>query len=424
MYIELNETHDAQLTSWVEGENDPNTDFPIQNLPFGVYRKRGTGEWRSGVAIGNFVFDLAGINATSTGDLNWLAAAGPSTWHSLRKELSAALSDKGMAGILSRFLTPLSDIELSLPVQSRDYTDFYTSYDHAYNTITLFRPDKPVPTNFKWMPIAYHGRASSIIPSGSRIPRPIGQRLIPGSLTPVYEASAFLDYEVELGVIIGPGNTAGDPISIETCEGHIFGLVLLNDWSARDIQGWESDPLGPFLSKNFATTISPWIITLEALAPFRHPAVTRPSGDPKCPNHLTSERNDLKGHFDIQIEAWLETNRSETPYQLSKTSYKHSYWTPAQMVTHHTSNGCPLNPGDLLGTGTISGPTPTERGCLLERAYAKKQPVQLPGGEQRVSLEDEDTLTLKAHCEKSGARRIGFGQATGTITPARNKEAL
>ncbi|MCG8493796.1 MAG: fumarylacetoacetase [Sneathiellales bacterium] len=420
MSLELNQTHDPTLTSWVEGTDDPNTDFPIQNLPFGVYRKTNETEWRCGVAIGNSVFDLAGIDASGTDNLNWLAAAGPSTWHSLRRQLSAALSDKGKEGRMSKFLTQLSEIELTLPVQSRDYTDFFTSYDHAHNTVTLFRPDKPVSANFKWMPIAYHGRASSIMPSGSRIQRPLGQRLSPDRSIPVYEPSAFLDYEVELGVIAGPGNTAGEPISIENSEDHIFGLVLLNDWSARDIQGWESDPLGPFLSKNFATTISPWVVTLEALAPFRHPAVSRPSDDPQCLPHLTSEHNELRGHFDIEVEAWLTTSMSDTPFRLSKTSYKHSYWTPAQMVTHHSSNGCPLNPGDLLGTGTISGPTPEETGCLLERTYAKRKPIQLPGGEQRAALEDNDTVFLKAYCKNPDARRIGFGEASGHIVAARN----
>lgn len=419
MYLELNETHDPDLTSWVDGENDPNTDFPIQNLPFGVYRKFNEQEWRCGVAIGSSVFDLAAIDAPSTDSLNWLAAAGSSTWHSLRRQLSNALSDKGKEGSLSKFLTPLSDIELTLPVQSRDYTDFFTSYDHAHNTVTLFRPEKGVSANFKWMPIAYHGRASSITPSGTPIHRPFGQKLSTGNSTPLYEASAYLDYEVELGVIIGPGNNPGEPIPIEKSEDHIFGLVLLNDWSARDIQGWESDPLGPFLSKNFATTISPWIVTLEALTPFRHPTVKRATEDPEYLSHLTSTENELNGHFDIEVEAWLTTEKSSTPFRLSGTSYRHSYWTPAQMVAHHSSNGCPLNPGDLLGTGTISGPTLEETGCLLERAYGKRKPVPLPDGSQRSALEDNDTVTLKAHCVTPNARRIGFGSAEGQIVPAK-----
>lgn len=414
---ELDRTHDATLTSWIESANAPSTAFPIQNLPFGVYRKRGSaGEFRACTAIGDMVLDLAAVDAEYVGNLNALAAGGRSTWRALRARLSALLSDRSKNGSAQRFLVSLADAELGLPVAPRDYSDFFTSYYHAYNAGKLFRPDAPLTPNFKWMPIAYHGRASSIVPTGTPIHRPNGQIMPPGGTAPVFAPTRFLDFETELGLVIGPATALGETIPLARAEDHIFGIVVLNDWSARDIQGWEYQPLGPFLAKSFATTIAPWIVTLEALAPFRKPSFKRFDGDPAPLAHLTSLANEEAGHFDIGVETLLTPPGGPTQ-RLSATSYATSYWNPAQLVTHQASNGCPLASGDILGTGTISGPEPHEAGSLLELGKMGSAPVALEGGQKRVALEDGDTLTLTARCARIGFRSIGFGEATGTIIP-------
>ena len=322
---------------------------------------------------------------------------------------------------MGKFLSRLSDVELGCPIECPNYTDFYTSYYHAFNAGSLFRPDAPLTANFKWLPIAYHGRASSIVVSGTDIVRPQGLRVLPGKETPEFGPSVWLDYEVELGLIIGPGNPMSTSIPMDTAEDHIFGVVLLNDWSARDIQAFEYDPLGPFLAKSFATTISPWIVTLDALAPFRMPAFKRFEGDPECPAHLSSKANTKHGHLGIDVEAWLQPGNAERPHQISRASYASSYWTPAQLIAHHTSAGCPLIPGDILGTGTISGPSLEQAGALLELSRAGQSPIEIAPGVHRAFLEDDDTVTLKGSCQNSGYRNIGFGAAGARVLPV-NRE--
>jgi fumarylacetoacetase len=433
----LNETHDPRLRSWVASANAPGGDFPIQNLPFAVFRRAGTEEtFRGGVAIGDAILDLAaahraGVFAGAAGQaaaactgaaLNALMALGPAAWSELRLALSRALrAGSGLADALGRSLVPQSDAQYNVPAVIGDYTDFYTSIHHATKVGRLFRPDNPLLPNYKWVPIGYHGRSSSIAVSGQEFPRPVGQTLPVGAQTPVFGPSERLDYELELGAFVGTGNAPGARIPIAEAEAHVFGLCLLNDWSARDVQAWEYQPLGPFLAKNFATTISPWIVTLEALAPYRV-QWSRPTGDPQPLPYLESKDNRAAGAFDIRLEVLVQTAKMQAaglpPACLSQTSFRHAYWTIAQIVAHHTVNGCNLRPGDLLGTGTQSGPTPQEAGSLLELSSGGKSPVSLPGGETRTFLEDGDTVTMRGWCEKSGAARIGFGEAAGRILPA------
>jgi fumarylacetoacetase len=309
-----------------------------------------------------------------------------------------------------------------VPARIGDYTDFYTSVYHATNIGRQFRPDNPLMPNFKWIPIGYHGRSSSIGVSGQCFQRPVGQNMAAGATQPGFGPCRRLDYELELGIFIGAGNALGEPIPIAQAESHVFGLVLLNDWSARDLQAWEYQPLGPFLAKNFATTISPWIVTLEALAPFRAP-FPRPAEDPQPLPYLESPENRRQGAFDVQLELLLQTPRASEqgaqPARLSLTSYRHAYWTVAQMVTHHTVAGCNLQSGDLLGTGTLSGPTLDQACALIELTTGGKHPLALPSGESRTFLEDGDTVIIRGWCEKSGAARIGFGECRGTVLPAR-----
>lgn len=413
--IKLNKTHNPDLKSWVTSANEDTTDFPIQNLPFGLFRHRGeSGSFRGCTAIGDFILDLRAVNVECVGSLNTLASKGKQEWSRIRGLLSHALSNEIQRESIEPYLFPLKDVELGLPVVARDYTDFFTSYYHAYNTGKLFKPDEPVTPNFKWMPIAYHGRASSIVVSGTDILRPYGQILPVGENQPIMAPSRFLDFESELGIIIGPGNKMGETIGIDDAEDRIFGFVLLNDWSARDIQAWEYQPLGPFLSKSFATTISPWIITLEALAPFRSPAFKRFENDPPPLPHLTSKSNEKNGHFSIRIEAHLRSEECMNEI-LSSANYNSSYWNPAQLVVHHASNGCPMSPGDILGTGTISGPEASEAGAMLELGQMGAKPVLLSNGEQRGALNNGDTLTLCARCSDNKFRAIGFGEASGKI---------
>ena len=434
----INETHDPALTSWVESANAPGGDFPIQNLPFGVFRRKGSNEsFRGGVAIGDQVIDfgLAASSGIFSGDsakpaavcaqptLNGLMAMGPDAQSALRRALSNALrKGSGEHGRFSACLVAQSTVEMALPASIGDYTDFYTSVHHATTIGRMFRPDNPLLPNYKWVPIGYHGRTSTIDISGQTFARPVGQTMPPGAQTPAFGPCKRLDYEMEVGVFIGAGNAAGERIGIADAERHVFGLCLLNDWSARDIQAWEYQPLGPFLSKNFASTISPWLVTLEALAPYRV-EWTRPADDPQPLPYLDSAPMREHGAFDIQLEVALETAKmraaSQPPVRLSRTSYRHAYWTVAQMVAHHTVNGCKLQPGDLLGSGTESGPTPEEAGSMLELAQGGKQPVALPNGETRSFIEDNDAVIMRAWCEKPGAARIGFGECRAMVLPAR-----
>jgi fumarylacetoacetase len=464
----LNETHDPALRSWVASANPspaadardtaeagdaaPATatasDFPLQNLPYAIFRRTHTdAPFRAGVAIGDDVLDLAshavhqalkldaGLAAALTLSredtaLNALMALGPAAWSALRLALSRSLRTQAphaVQAVLQAHLTPQAEVEYALPARIGDYTDFYTSIHHATNVGRLFRPDNPLLPNYKWVPIGYHGRSSSIGVSGQQFRRPRGQVMAPGAdpatATPTLAPTQRLDIELELGIFIGQGNALGEPVPMTEAEDHVFGLCLLNDWSARDMQAWEYQPLGPFLAKNFATTISPWIVTLEALAPYRT-AFTRPAGDPQPLPYLDSAANREGGAFDIQLEVLIQTGRmrqaGQPAHGIVRTSYRHAYWTLAQLVTHHTVGGCNLQPGDLFGSGTLSGPTPEEAGALLELTRGGKQPLTLPDGEQRTFLQDGDSVTLRGYCEKAGAARIGFGDCTGTVLPARS----
>jgi fumarylacetoacetase len=434
----LNRTHDADARSWLATANG-DTDFPIQNLPLGVFRRAGSSEaFRGGVAIGDQVLDLGclaqsgclgaealePVTAASQRTLNQFLAMGSPAWRTLRHQLFDLLSSSAEASVASAIrecLVPIASSEFALPVNIGNYTDFYTSVHHARNVGKMVRPDSPVTPNFHWMPIAYHGRASSICISGSGVRRPIGQQMPAAGRQPTFGPCQRLDYELELGVYVGRGNVQGERISASQADDHIFGMSLLNDWSARDIQFWEAAPLGPFLAKNFATSVSPWIITMEALAPYRLPWTPDESRPPPFP-YLDSARTRREGVLDIQLEVWLDSGRgpsgSEAPTRLSATSFRHQYWTVGQMVAHHTVGGCNLQPGDLLGTGTISGPAPDEAGALIELTEAGKLPIRLATGGTRGFLEDGDQVRLKGWCVRKGFARIGFGECTGTVLPA------
>jgi fumarylacetoacetase len=412
----IDATHDPALKSWVESANEPGCEFPIQNLPFGIFKRKGRREApRGGVAIGDQVFDLAAIGIRTGPTLNGIAAMGRPAWKKLRRQLSQALSQKKRQKQFSKFLVPMKQAQLFLPLSIGDYTDFYAGIHHATNIGRILRPDNPLLPNYKWIPIGYHGRASSVVVSGTRVARPSGQTRPPDAAAPVFGPSKRLDYEVELGFVVGPGSSLGKPIPIGKALEHVFGVVLLNDWSARDIQAWEYQPLGPFLSKSFATTISPWIVTLEALAPFRCAAFQRSEQDPGPLPYLLDEADQREGGFAIDVEMHLRTARMAAPVRVSSASWRHSYWTPAQLVAHHTSNGCNLHAGDLLGSGTLSGTSPDSLGSLMELTQGGKNPLALPGGESRRFLEDGDEAILRARCERSGYATIGFGEAAGRI---------
>jgi len=404
-------THDPALQSWVESANRPDTDFPIQNLPYATFSRKGHDYTRLGMAIGDMVLDTGA--AFQTPSMEALMALPRSLRVDLRRRASALLS-KFSAGS-DRFLTALDEVDLLLPCHIPDYTDFYASIHHATNVGSLFRPDNPLLPNYKWVPIAYHGRASSVVVSGTPVRRPRGQIVPNANASPVYEPCRMLDYELELGAFLGPGNALGEPIPIAQSEEHVVGVCLLNDWSARDIQTWESQPLGPFLSKSFATSISPWVVTLEALEPFRCPAPPRPDGDPTPLPHLVAAPDTA---FRITLEVWLRSARMPEPVRVSQSDFSAMYWTLAQMVAHHTSNGCPLRPCDLIGSGTVSGPEKHNRGCLLEITRRGAEPLSLPTGEQRRFLEDGDEVILRGYCEAPGFRRIGLGECRGSILPA------
>ena len=434
----LNETHDPQLQSWVASANDGQTDFPIQNLPFAIFRRQGSNEaFRGGVAIGDQIVDMAAAVKAGvfTGDaleaaqaaaeptLNHLMGLGPQRLSHLRKQLSKALqTGSAQEAALQACLVPQAQAEYALPARIGDYTDFYTSVHHATNIGRLFRPDSPLMPNYKWIPIGYHGRASSVIVSGQDFHRPRGQVKAPDAEAPVVKPSARMDIELELGVFIGQSNALGDAVALDDAESHIFGLALFNDWSARDIQPWEYQPLGPFLAKNFASTVAPWVVTMEALAPYRVP-FTRPAADPQPLPYLASEAHSAGGGFDIQLEALIETTKmrqaQSAPVRLALTNYRHAYWSAAQMLAHHTVNGCNLQAGDLLGTGTLSGPTLDAACALIELTAGGKNPIHLPNGEVRTWVEDGDAILLRGWCEKPGAARIGFGDCSATVLPAK-----
>ncbi len=445
--INVNETHDQNLKSWVESANDPNTDFPIQNLPFCSFRRKNTDEWvRNGAIIGDQIFDLSlgwqtrlfdtedsssiPLHADGEARLNWVADQASEYSRSeeiseFRRRAHYLLSETAteeIKNLVRRCLVPISECEFRLPFDSKDYTDFYCSIYHATNVGKLFRPDNPLMPNYKWIPIGYHGRASSIIPSGQDIKRPKGQNRSDAEKDPVYIPSKAMDYEMEVGFFVGKGNELGETIDLKDAEDHIFGLCLVNDWSARDIQGWEYQPLGPFLGKSFATTISPFVVTMEALAPFRTNAFEREEGDPKPLPYLADENNEKFGGIDINLDVYLTTKKmreeGDEPFLLSRSNLKDLYWTIGQMLTHHASNGCNLQVGDLMATGTMSGKEDSERGCLLEITKRGSEPVELPNGETRKFLEDYDEIIMKGFCEKEGFRRIGFGECRGLVLPA------
>ena len=434
----LDHTHDPALRSWVASANDAASDFPIQNLPFGRFRRAGTdAPWRVGVAIGDQVLDLrlAGeqcpwsgelpqlLALLASGDLNAFMALGVAARRAVREALSLALREGSDQGpFLELCLVPQAAVEMSVPCRIGDYTDFYTGIHHATTVGKLFRPDNPLLPNYKWVPIGYHGRGSSIGVSGQRFHRPLGQTKGANDAVPVFGPSRRLDHELELGAFIGQGNTLGEPIAIAKAEDHLFGLVLLNDWSARDLQAWEYQPLGPFLSKNFATTVSAWIVTPEALAPFRVP-FERPAEDPQPLPYLDSEPNRAHGAFDITLEVGLQTAAMRTagqPHQrLMQSNFRDSYWTVAQLIAHHTVNGCNLGSGDLLGSGTQSGPLPGQGGSMLELSEGGRKPILLGSGESRTFLEDGDSIVLRGFCARDGARRIGFGECEGRVLASR-----
>jgi fumarylacetoacetase len=395
------QTHDPALRSWVDSANRPGSDFPIQNLPVGVFQAPGEARARLGVAIGDFILDIGGWLRGET--LNAYFALPAIQRQDLRREWSSALE----AGATVRPIFPRAACAMRLPATVGDYTDFYASIDHATNVGRMFRPDNPLLPNYRHVPIAYHGRSSSLVVSGTPVRRPSGQ-LGEGKFGPTRE----LDYEVELGAFLGPGNALGEPIPVGQAHEHVAGVCLLNDWSARDIQRWEYQPLGPFLAKNFATSLSPWVVTAEALAPFR--TESRAHDVPVLP-YL---QEGGPGAFDITVEAWLRTQAMPEPVRLSRASFRDMYWTLGQMVAHHTSNGCPIRPGDVIGSGTVSGPDRENRGCLLELTWKGTEPVRLPNGEQRTFLEDGDELILTGFCGRPGFTRIGLGSCRGTITPA------
>lgn len=434
----LNETHDPSLQSWVTSANAAGCDFPIQNLPFASFKRKGSSEaLRCGVAIGDQILDLKALaalgalqgeaqqaaEAGAQTQLNALMDLGPQVWSALRLALSRGLrTGAAQQGVWQACLVLQAEAEFGLPARIGDYTDFYTSIHHATNIGKQFRPDNPLLPNYQWIPIGYHGRSSSIVVSGQPFKRPVGQTKAPDAAQPTVKASARMDIELELGVFIGTSNALGDPVAITEAEDHVFGLCLLNDWSARDIQPWEYQPLGPFLAKNFASHISPWIVTMEALAPYRT-AFVRPEGDPQPLPYLDSAHNREAGALDIHLAVDLQTGQmraaGDKPVQITSTNYRHAYWTVAQMVAHHTVGGCNLQPGDLLGTGTLSGPSLDQAAALIELTTGGKNPISLPNGETRTWLEDGDSIVLRGWCEKPGVARIGFGECEGTLLPAR-----
>lgn len=428
----LDETHDPSRKSWVVSANG-HPDFPIQNLPLGVFS--GENGRRIGCAIGDHIVDLRGMAEAGLVDDRWLPALsepvlnhwfsfGPEEGRALRRLLSDLLSGEAQRAAVEPHLVDRIGATMHLPCAIGDYTDFYVGIHHATNVGKQFRPDNPLLPNYKYVPIGYHGRASSVRVSGEPVIRPKGQRKPPETDVPEYGPSRRLDYELELGIFIGRGNELGEPIPIGEAGEHIAGYCLLNDWSARDLQAWEYQPLGPFLAKNFLTSISPWVVSPEALAPFRKAMPPRPSGDPQPLPYLSNDEDRASGGLGIELEVTILTARmreaNEAPHVLSQGEAAAAmYWSAAQIVTHHSSNGCNLQPGDLIGTGTLSTDKASGLGSLLEISKGGKEPISLPSGETRCFLEDGDELTLSARCVAGDAVTIGFGSCTGRIVPAR-----
>ena len=424
----MNATHDPRLRSFIEVA--PDSHFPIQNLPFGVFSSPDSTSARVGVAIGDQILDLAALEARGffrdmlhhehvfdQPCLNKFLALGPDAWshtrslvsHLLNAETSLLRDD---ADLRAAVLHPQQEAHMHLPAQVGDYTDFYSSRDHATNVGTMLRgADNALMPNWLHLPVAYHGRSSSLVVSGTPVRRPLGQTKPPNADAPVFGPSKSFDFELEVGAFVGPGNALGEPILIDHAAEHLFGLVLVNDWSARDIQAWEYQPLGPFLAKNFCTSLSPWVVTLDALEPFRRPA---PAQQP-APLPYLRALDDWT--LDLTLEAHLQTPRSSVPQRITATNFSHLYWTLAQQLAHHTVNGCPLQPGDLLASGTVSGPTPESRGCMLELTWRGANPLTLDDGETRASLQDGDRLTLTGWAQGEGYR-VGFGEVTGEVLPA------
>ncbi len=432
----MNATHDPQRRSWVASANRPGGAFPIQNLPFGIFQDAGLPA--IGVAIGDQILDLRGCchagllaslaaetqEACAAATLNPLMASGPECWSPLRARLSDLLrADHPHAADQQRSVAPhlraMAEVTMLKPAWIGNYTDFYASINHATNVGRLFRPENPLLPNYKYVPIGYHGRASSIVMSGTRVKRPLGQILPAAGAPPHFAPTQALDYEIEAGFFVGPGNNPGEVIAIDRAPSHLFGVCLLNDWTARDVQAWEYQPLGPFLAKSFATTISPWIVTMEALAPFRAPAYARPPEDPHPLPYLDSEQDRHHGGIDMILEVYLRSARMRATgcdaVRLSRGNLGYLYWTVAQLLTHHASNGCNLQPGDLLGSGTVSGPMRESLGCLLELTRRGVEPITLPTGEQRGFLADGDEITFRGYCERAGFVSIGLGECSGTI---------
>jgi fumarylacetoacetase len=426
----MDSTHDQSLTCWVASA-DGHDQFPIQNLPLGIFAPA-TGRRRGGIAIGDSILDVGGLlaggllagdaadaaSAASGDTLNPLLELGGRYRLALRRRISELLSDADAAAHLHPLVHAARDCVLHLPADIGDYTDFYAGIHHAMAVGALFRPDAPLLPNYKYVPIAYHGRASSIRASGMTVRRPRGQVKMPDATVPVYEPTKRLDFELELGIWVGPGSELGVPVPIGHAHEHIAGYCLLNDWSARDIQAWEYQPLGPFLAKNFLTTISPWIVTPEALEPFRIQQAPRPAGDPTPLPHLWDESDQARGAIDLDLEVSLSTEtmrRSGTePERITAANARHLYWTAAQMLAHHTSGGCDLRTGDLFGSGTISNPG-NGQGSLLELSKGGAEPILLSNGERRTFLLDGDEIIVKARAHRRGFASIGFGECRGIV---------
>jgi fumarylacetoacetase len=432
---ELNETHDPKRKSWIESANAPGCDFPIQNLPFGIFRPP-VGEPRGGVAIGDRILDVAamadllsGLSARAAADckapqLNRMMELGPHAWSTLRRDLSRLLCTEATDWChrVEPHLTPMANAELLLPIDIPNFTDFFASIFHASNAGRMFRPDNPLMPNYKYVPVAYHSRASSVRVSGTPFARPKGQIKPADAPAPTYGPCRALDYELELGIVIGMRSELGTPVPVGKAAESVFGYCLLNDWSARDIQAWEYQPLGPFLGKNFCTTVSPWIVTAEALAPYRAPAYRRPEGDPAPLPYLTDANDQAHGAIAIELSAYILTAKMREqgmePFRLSASPFEMLYWTVAQMIAHHTGNGCNLAVGDLLGSGTVSGPERSGWGSLLELSARGRERIDLPSGETRGFIEDGDEVVFRGSCVREGYARIGFGECRGVVLPA------
>lgn len=437
MHHLIDGTHNPALRSWVASAQAAGNDFPIQNLPHGVFRRAGNDEsWRGGVAIGDQVLDVQAALAKGLFDevvrptaeaagrapLNDLMALSRQQRRALRRAVSALLAEGHPRWReTTECLVPQQVIELTLPARTENFTDFYSSLSHATNVGRLFRPDNPILPNYRWLPVGYTGRTSSLLVSGADVRRPYGQLKRPDVDSPVFAPCRRLDYEAELGMLIGPGNALGTRIDIAQADEHIFGVCLLNDWSARDIQSWEYQPLGPLLAKSFGTSLSPWIITIDALEPFRRP-FARPPGDPAPLPHLWHDGLAERGAFEIFVEVSLQSaamrRAGQAAERVSRSNYSDAYWSAAQLLAHQASNGTNLRPGDLLGSGTLSGPEPVSRACMLELSEGGKMPLTLPSGEKRTFLEDGDTVVMRGYCERPGCARIGFGECRGTVLPA------